>query len=121
MKSPEIDIKDRTPIWDCLQALYMDTDVSLSYEYIAKCCGQSKYSLKELEEILFNEVLPALRFNMLDFPAPEWAGFETKWVVERVLKKHRHGERRPWVLRTYTNGHWKKLKPLIEIERAGSA
>ncbi|MCV6623860.1 MAG: hypothetical protein OIF51_19160 [Cellvibrionaceae bacterium] len=121
MKSPEEDIEDRTPVWSCMQDLYMDTDVTLSYGYIAKCCGQSKYSLEELEKILFNEVLPALRFNMFDLPAPEWAGFETKWVVERVLKQHRFGKRRPWVLRIYTNEHWKKLKLLIESERGGHA
>lgn len=118
MEAPENDIDARTPIWDSMQNLYMDTDVTLLYGYIAKTCGQSKYDLKELERILFNEVLPAIRFNMLDLPAPEWAGFETQWVVERVLKKHRFGKRKPWILRFYTNKHWKKLKPLIKAEKS---
>ena len=102
MDTPEQDIKDRTPIWNCMQDLYMDTDVALSYKYIANVCASSKYTLDELEAILFNEVLPALRFNMFSLPAPEWMGFREEWVVERVLKKHRYGKRPPWVLRKYT-------------------
>ena len=121
MKPPEEDIDDRTPVWDCLQDLFMDTDVTLSYDYISKICGESKYNIEELEKILFQEVLPALKFNMFDLPAPEWAGFQTEWVVERVLKKHRFGKRKPWVLRRYTNGHWKTLIPLIEAEKQKNA
>ena len=121
MERPEKDIGDRTPVWDCLQDLYMDTDVTLSYGYISKICGESKYSIEELEKILFQEVLPALKFNMFDLPAPEWSGFQTEWVVERVLKKHRFGKRRPWVLRRYTNSHWKALIPLIEAEKRKNA
>ena len=121
MEPPEKDIESRTPVWDCMQDLYMDTDVTLSYEHISKVCGNSEYSIKELEEILFQEVLPALKFNMFDLPAPEWAGFESEWVVDRVLKKHKFGKRRPWILRRYTNSHWKLLKTLIEKEKQHNA
>jgi hypothetical protein len=67
MKVPEKDLADRTPVWVCLQDLYIDTDVTLSYEYISKICGESKYSIEELESILFKEVLPALRLICLCF------------------------------------------------------
>lgn len=121
MERPENDISDRTPVWDSLQNLYMDTDVTLSYGHISSICGESKYSTEELEEILFQEVLPAFRFNMFDLPVPEWAGFQTEWVVERVLAKHRFGKSRPWVLRRYTDGHWKALIPLIEAQKLKNA
>lgn len=117
MKKPEDDIEDRTPIWDCMQDLYMNTDVTLSYNYISEVTAHSKYSIEELEQILFNEVLPALKFNILDSPGPEWAGFQTDWVVERVLKEHRFGKWKPWILRGYTKTHWKALIPLIEEVR----
>ncbi len=113
MENPEADIVDRTPIWDCMQDLFMDTDVTLSYEFIAKRCAESKYSIDELEKILFNEVLPALRFNMFALPAPEWAGFQTEWLVKRVIEKHRFGKSRPWVLRRYAQQHWDLIKPAI--------
>lgn len=113
MQSPENDINDRTPVWDALQMLFMDTDVTLSYDYIVDVCGSSKYSADDIEAILFNEVMPAVRFNMLMLPAPEWCGFETEWLKKRVLKKHRFGKRRPLWFRLYTNSHWKTLRPRV--------
>lgn len=92
----------------------MDTDVTLSYGFIAQRCADSKYSIDELESILFNEVLPALRFNMFDLPAPEWAGFQTDWVVKRVLAQHCFGKRKPWILRRYTQDHWTHIKQKIQ-------
>lgn len=115
MNNPENDIEDRTPIWECMQDLFMDTEVTLSYGSIANTCNGSKYSIEDLEKILFNEVLPALKFNMFHMPAPEWAGFETAWLVKRILEKHRYGKRKPWRLRGYTRTHWDKLKPLIKL------
>ena len=95
----------------------MDTDETLSYNSISEICAKLKYSLDELEKILFNEVLPALRFNMFDLPAPEWMGFQTEWVVKRILKKHRFEKRKPWLLRQHTQDHCAALKPLIEEAR----
>lgn len=115
MESPEEDITDRTPIWDALQMLFMDTDVTLSYDDIVDTCKASKYSVIDIEAILFNEVLPAVRFNMLMFPAPEWCGFEAEWLKARVLKKHRYGKRKPLWGRLYTNAHWKQLRPRIAV------
>lgn len=113
MQKPEDDIVDRTPIWDCLQDLYMDTDVTLCYEYIAKVCSQSKYTTDELEAILFQEVLPALRFNLYALPAPEWRGFKTAWLVNRILNKHKFGKGKPWMGRKYTQQHWQHLRSMI--------
>ena len=113
MLPPEVDVEDRTSIWDALQMLYMDTDVTLSYDHIVETCRLSKYTPDEIEEILFNEVMPAVGFNMLMLPAPEWCGFERKWLVARVLKKHRFGKSRPWFFRIYTNAHWKKIRPRV--------
>ena len=61
MKKPEVDIDNRTPIWDVLQELFMDTDVTLAYQHIATICSQSNYSIEELHDILFQEVLPAFK------------------------------------------------------------
>lgn len=113
MQNPEDDILDRTPVWDSLQDLYMDTDVTHSYELISKVCNQSKYTIDELEDILFQEVLPALRFNLYALPAPEWRGFKTAWLVKRILKKHQFGKRKPWIGRKYTQQQWALLKPRL--------
>jgi len=115
MKAPELDIEDRSKIWDSMQMLFMDTDPEFEIEYIAAVCAGSKYTSDELEAILFNEVLPACRFNLNMFPAPEWCGFEINWLIERVLKKHRYNRRKPIWFRFYTNQWWKKIK--VEIEQ----
>ena len=120
MQHPKQDIKQRTPIWNVMQDLYMDTEVTSSYQYIARVCALSNYTLPELEAILFTEVLPALRFNMFALPAPQWSGFEEKWLVERILKKQRFGKRRPIILRKYTTEHWCEIKPLIIQFRTSS-
>lgn len=118
MQRPEDDIAGRTPVWDALQMIFMDTDVSLSYDYIIETCRSSKYSVDEIESILFNEIMPAVRFNLLMLPAPEWCGFEIEWLKKQVLAKHRFGRRRPFWFRLYTRYHWKKLKPRIAADRA---
>ncbi|WP_444930465.1 DUF7079 family protein [Microbulbifer sp. SSSA002] len=105
MKPPKEDVKDRMPLWDSMQHLYMDTDHDCLYEHIARCCAKSKYTLNESEEILFNEVLPALRFNIFCNPLPEWTGFNTLTLLRLILTRHRYGKRRPWILRRTTNEH----------------
>jgi hypothetical protein len=112
MLHPDHDIEGRAPVWDSLQMLYMDTDVTLSYTHIIETCGSSKYSIDELEDILYNEVLPAVRFNMLSGTTPEWRGFTLESLTKRVLKKHRFGKRRPWV-RVGTDEHWPTLRTKI--------
>lgn len=122
MKPPCEDLENRKRVWDHLQMIFMDTDPALELPGLARVCAASPYSVDELEAILFNEVLPACRFNMFDLPAPEWAGFNLEWLTQRILVKHRFGRRKPFLLRRYTRGWWLKLKPLIEQERArGSA
>ena len=119
MLNPNHDVDDRAPVWESFQWIYQDTDPVIYYEEIVKTCAASKYSISELEEILFNEVLPALRFNLLDI-AGDWQGYATEWLTTRVLEKHRFGKRRPLLHRKYTKSHWKRLKKLIESERAGA-
>lgn len=117
MYAPEHDLAARTVVWNQLQMLYMDTDVAQEYAEIARICAESAYSESELEDILFNEVLPAVGFNMFCLPAPEWTGFDRKWLQKRVLQKHRFGKRRPLILRRYTRKHWRNLRRVIAAYR----
>ena len=113
MQPPAHDLRDRQPIWDALQMFFMDTDSDLLVDSIARTCATSKYSLDELETILFQEVLPACRFNLFTLPGGEWRGFGLEWLTARILEKHRFGKRRPLILRQYTQGHWKKIRGRI--------
>ncbi|GAB2877740.1 hypothetical protein ACCI51_08445 [Microbulbifer echini] len=120
MKTPEKDIEDRLKVWDAMQMLYMDTDPDYEINYIAKVCTSSKYTIQDLKSILFQEVLPACRFNLIMQPAPEWAGFEINWLKKRVLSKHRFGKRRPILLRKYTSDLWEKIETNILQQRENS-
>ena len=119
MKRPEDDVEVRTPVWDSLQMFFMDTDPADFLQDMAEVCAKSPYSEEEIEAILFNEVLPACRFNFIGV-APVWEGFETSWLVERILKKHRFGRGRPFLLRRYTTSWWKWLKPLMAARQSAA-
>jgi hypothetical protein len=99
MTAPEDDIENRLPAWNALQMFFMDTDPAFLLDSIGATCARSPYSVGEIEQILFNEVLPTCRLNMFAGVAPEWAGFEAEWLKSRILKKHRFGRSRPWLLR----------------------
>lgn len=118
MQAPESDLQARRPVWDAMQMVWMDTDVERELELIAEVCARSKYSLMDLEQIYWNEVFPAIRFNRLMSPAPEWAGFDLEWLTQRILATHRFGRRLParW-FRPYARQHWHRLAAQIAALR----
>ena len=118
MVPPEEDIEDRRPIWDLMQNFWMDTDPAILLAHVAQVCADSKYTVSELESIYWNEVRPAVSFNLFMLPAPEWAGFEIKWLTDRILKKHRFDKKLPFKwLHPYTNRWWEKLRIAISATR----
>jgi len=117
MNHPKNDLVDRMPIWGAMQTFWMDTDPGYFLKNIAELCAKSKYSIEELQLIYWNEVRPAVSFNMRAGAAPQWAGFDTNFLTDRILKKHKYGKRLPTpYFHQYSNLWWKKLK--IEIEKA---
>ena len=57
------DVEARLPVWSSLQVFFLDTDPAELLGEVAEACAKSPYQVDELEKILFNEVMPALRFN----------------------------------------------------------
>lgn len=117
------DLDTRIPVWAALSELYLDTDVTLCYDSVARTLAASPYAHDELERILVDEVHPALYFNLLDV-AGEWAGFDEAWLVERVQAVRR----RPlWRRRLahlsfgMVRDDWQALVPLIRNARATAA
>ena len=97
--------------------LFMESETAGELEQIADACAASSYAIEEIEQILFNEVPPACRFNLLYPTAPEWTGFEIDFLVARILKTHRFGKRRPLLMRRYTSEWWRRLQPMIVDRR----
>lgn len=121
MKPPQDDLDARRPLWISMQMLFMDTDPAEFLDEIAEACARSQYSLEEIEDVLFHEVLPACRGNLFALPAPEWAGLDPGELERRILAKHRFGRSRPLLYRGYTRGWWERIEPRIRALRDGTA
>lgn len=122
MLPPQDDIDARAPLWDHMQMFWMDTDPQYEIAATALACAESKYTIDELKRIFLNEVRPAVSFNLYAGPAPEWTGFELKWLKERILKTHRFQRPLPWkVFHPYAYNWWNKLEAEIVLRRANAA
>lgn len=128
MKLTEEELARRKPVWIALSDLFLDTDVTLHYDYIVRTCSDSTYSLDELKLILQNEVTPAVSGNMLNV-AGEWAGFNEAWLVRTINRKLRVNgflqfffikPIRNVFFRKYIQEHWAELEPRIVELRKGA-
>ena len=119
--SSELDA--RIPVWIALSGLYLDTDVTLSHDYIVRTLIASPYSLDELHEMLMYDVHPVLYPNLLSM-AGEWGGFEEAWLIERILvvRKQPRWRRRftQWFVRDI-GVQWRTLTPMIVAARSAAA
>jgi hypothetical protein len=106
----------REAVWVALSDMYLDTDIELFIEPCAEALADSPFSREELARILFEEVHPALVFNLLSV-AGEWGGFETTWLFERIRGQQAGWAWRRWLarwlLRRYPRTLWPRLDEII--------
>lgn len=117
------DLDTRIPVWIALSELYLDTDVSLWYDSIARTLAASPYAQDELERILIDELHPALHTNLLQV-AGEWAGFDEAWLVEHMKAVCRRPLWRRRLARLsfgMVRDDWNALLPMIRSARDASA
>jgi hypothetical protein len=116
------DLDARIPVWSALSDLYLDTDVTLSYDYIVRALAVSPYPLESLHEMLMYDVHPALYPNLLSV-AGEWAGFDETWLIGRITAVGRPppGRRRitHWFARDI-GVQWRTLAPMIQAARSAA-
>ncbi len=113
----------RIPVWSALAELYLDTDVTQSYDHVVRTLAASPYPLETLHEILMYEVHPAVYPNLISV-AGEWAGFDEVWLVERikaVCRQPRWRRRMSQWLRFDIDAHWRTLTPMIQAARSAVA
>lgn len=78
---------ERLAVWRALSDLFLDTELmDDNYEFIAITLADSSYSLKELEGILYYEVYPVCKHNLLSI-AGEWAVFNDNWIMENIAPR----------------------------------
>ena len=79
------DLEKRVPVWSALSELFLDKELDQAdFQYIANRIRESGFSTLEAQEILWNEVFPALADN-LRIITGEWAYFADDWLQERIL------------------------------------
>ena len=103
--------ENRASLWESFSDLYLDTDVTLFYDRILDDIKKSKLPESEVRKILFDEVAPALAFN-LECIAGEWAGFDKDWLFKRINDMRQTRVRRVFSklrIRGYTQKHWSAL------------
>ena len=78
------DVARRTPVWTALADLYLDTELGDDQlQHIAQVFSASGYNWAEIKQINYDDVAPALWFNVQDI-AGEWAGWDEEWLLERI-------------------------------------
>lgn len=105
----------RPAVWKAMADLFLDTDTSLHYDYIARVTAESPYTLEELEEIFLTEVAPVLEFNLLDI-AGEWAMFDDEWVVESIAQRLAKQPGR-YRMKTNVGKCWQEVAVLVRERR----
>jgi intergrase/recombinase len=119
---PEFERKK--PVWLAMSDFFLDTELDdHTIEHIARVVIDSGYKIEEIEEILMNDLFPALLFNLHDV-AGEWAGFPEEWLIERI-----EGSRNPNIaMKLYYKSHfwmvkdyWTKLLTVIEKHNLATA
>lgn len=88
------DEAQRRPVWIALADLYLDTELQDDdFRRIAAVCAASSFSWSEILLINYNEVAPALWFNLQEI-AGEWAGWDEEWLVTRIKQHYRAAPRK---------------------------
>lgn len=87
--APQGELGRRRLAWGALSELYLDTELgALDHRRISRELRKSQYSVGELEQILYLELHPLLRRNLLSV-AGEWACFDLDWIQSSITGRWR--------------------------------
>lgn len=125
MNSALADLTERQRVWVALSDLFLDTDVTLHFDYIERELTASPFTIDEIDAILRDEVAPICLFNLYDI-AGEWAGFRADWLIKAI---EAYLSRPRWFRRLRRRGRakaldcmvseWPELRARIIAKRAG--
>ncbi|MFK7939081.1 MAG: hypothetical protein AB8B82_06860 [Roseovarius sp.] len=73
----------RERVWIALSDLFLDTDVTLSFDYVERTILGSPFDMATIDLILRDEVAPVCLFNLYDL-AGEWAAFHEDWLIPAI-------------------------------------
>ena len=86
-------LEKRLPIWKALSDLFLDTELDQSdFKRAAGQLRDLEFTTPEIQEILWEEVFPALGDN-LRIGTGEWSDFSAEWLQRRILNVMNGSER----------------------------
>jgi hypothetical protein len=68
----QAELEARKRVWSALSELFLDTDITLSEDFVGRELAASPYDIDTIERILEREVAPVCKWNVVWW---EWAGF----------------------------------------------
>lgn len=116
------DLQRRRWGWQQLSDLFLDEETTEDMlRNIARVAADCGYTDEELDDILRNEVAPAVAFNFFD-TAGTWGYFDTVWLEGKILHSSRLGY---WFHRLIVvplvmlalRQHWEAIKMWLVQER----
>ena len=118
------DIETRRGVWIGFSELYLDTDPAPAFDSLARSLAASPYPIGELRRILFEEVHPIVRSNLMA-SAGVWDGFDPDWLCARIaarLARPRWLRLPAGLLAATAKVAWRELEPRIaRLRSAGAA
>ncbi|MEO0374565.1 MAG: hypothetical protein AAF329_08070 [Cyanobacteria bacterium P01_A01_bin.17] len=120
MNPPSEELEQRSPVWDALSELFLDTERQpYNHQWIANTLAESDYTEEELERILRHEVAPILGTNLLSV-AGEWQGFDQNWLVTQILQRSQSRLCLPSITGALIvrSDEWKWIVRLVRAKRA---
>jgi hypothetical protein len=116
----EEQISERLPIWDALSGFFLDDELTDDdHQRIASVLARSKYTEKEIHDILRHEVYPACSLNLVCV-AGAWGTWGEDWIRERIAPRY---DRRPRLyLPAFNWGgireHWRVVRFMMREYRS---
>ena len=124
MKLAVEDVPNRLPVWENLSELFLDTELEADdFQRLGRLLAASRYTLDEIEEILFDEVYPVCIWNLLQV-AGVWTAFDSDFLQTAIVKHCRSWFKIPRFLRigrrVLIGEPWQKLKQAIQEQRSAT-
>ena len=124
-KLSPVELERRKPVWSALSDFWLDNELDEQDENrIARVLLQSRYSMAEIEHMLWHEVAPVVFLNCY-VATGAWGLFDDDWLHPQTKKR---AESNGWVVRTLLNlgfgqkimgmaspESWKKVQALIKL------
>lgn len=110
---------DRLSVWVALSELFVGRELLDSdYENTAATLASSGYSIEAIEQILTEDVCPALRSNLGMFGVPEMLGWDPAELKAAIVSQRSRRSLLSWLTRAQpprlVRERWREVRAMLE-------